>query len=110
MPLSQETRVQAYESACSGLTARYVNIWVNNFRRWQKRWLVASTPGVLVIYRRSSRLGAFTTIDLTTASVVVGEKGVARQFLVVTGRSLHSSTSRLNSSAFCGIGVHLGVV
>jgi hypothetical protein len=41
---------------------------------------------------------------------VVGEKGVARQFLVVTGRSLHSSTSRLNSSAFCGIGVHLGVV
>ena len=26
------------------------------------------------------------------------------------GRALHSSTFRLNSSAVCGIGVHLGVV
>jgi len=26
------------------------------------------------------------------------------------GRGLHSSTFRLNFSAFCGIGVHLGVV
>ena len=30
--------------------------------------------------------------------------------LVLAGRALHCSTSRLNLSAFCGIGVHLGVV
>ena len=29
-------------------------------------------------------------------------------FLLI-GRGLHSSTFRLNLSAFCGIGVHLGV-
>ena len=28
----------------------------------------------------------------------------------VWGRALHSSTSQLNLSAFCGIGVHLGIV
>jgi hypothetical protein len=28
----------------------------------------------------------------------------------VDGRGLHSSTFRLNLSALCGIGVHLGVV
>jgi len=28
----------------------------------------------------------------------------------LTGRGLHSSTFRLNISAFCGTGVHLGVV
>jgi len=28
----------------------------------------------------------------------------------IAGRGLHSSTFRLNLSAFCGIGVHQGVV
>ena len=63
-------------------------MWVNNFRRWQKRWLVAGTPGVLVIYRRASRNGTPTTIDLSQATVVVAERGNARQFLIVTGRVL----------------------
>jgi hypothetical protein len=47
------------------------------------------TPGVLVIYRRSSRLGASTTIDLTEVTVVASEKGHPRQFLVVTGKVLY---------------------
>jgi len=29
---------------------------------------------------------------------------------LLSGRGLHSSTFRLNSSAFCGIGVQLGIV
>ena len=67
----------------------YVNLWCGDFRRWQKRWLVASTPGVLIMYRRSSKLGPSTSIDLTTANVVVPDGGHPRQFLIVTSESLY---------------------
>jgi hypothetical protein len=36
--------------------------------------------------------------------------GTLPQLKKLDGRGLHSSTFRLNLSAFCGIGVHLGVV
>ena len=64
----------------------YVNLWVNNFSRWQKRWLVATTPGVLVVYKRANRLGGpVGFVDLAHASVMVADVGNPRQFLVVTG-------------------------
>ena len=64
----------------------YVNIWVNKFYRWQKRWLVATTPGVLVVYKRANRLGGpVGFVDLAHASVMVADVGNPRQFLVVTG-------------------------
>ena len=69
----------------------YVNVWVDNFRRWQKRWLVATTPGVLIFHRRSSKIGPSTSVDLTVANVVVSDAPGAhpRQFLVVTGDAIH---------------------
>ena len=65
----------------------YVNVWVDNFRRWQKRWLVATTPGVLIFHRRSTKIGPSTSVDLTVANVVVSDARDAhpRQFLAVTG-------------------------
>ena len=64
----------------------YVNLWVNNFSRWQKRWMVATTPGVLVVYKRANRLGGpVGFVDLARASVMVADRGNPRQFLVVTG-------------------------
>ena len=73
----------------------YVNVWVDNFRRWQKRWLVATTPGVLIFHRRSTKIGPSTSVDLTVANVVVSDAPAAhpRQFLVVTGRR-HPSRPR----------------
>ena len=69
----------------------YVNVWVDNFRRWQKRWLVATTPGVLIFHRRSTKIGPSTSVDLTVANVVVSDAPGAhpRQFLVVTGDAIH---------------------
>ncbi|MDA9080346.1 OSBP family protein [Candidatus Dependentiae bacterium] len=76
----------------------YVNLWLNNFSRWQKRWLVATTPGVLVVYKRANRLGGpVGFVDLADASIMVADRGNPRQFLVVTGtrmfriRALHKS-------------------
>ena len=64
----------------------YVNLWLNNFSRWQKRWLVATTPGVLVVYKRANRLGGpVGFVDLADASIMVADRGNPRQFLVVTG-------------------------
>ena len=52
----------------------YVNLWVNNFSRWQKRWMVATTPGVLVVYKRANRLGGpVGFVDLARASVMVAD-------------------------------------
>jgi hypothetical protein len=89
----------------------YVNVWQGNFRRWQKRWVVATVPGVLTMHNRSSKLGPSVSVDLTNATVLVAgsaeigeetthntnhhgnktnsqkhgkESGTARQFLVVT--------------------------
>jgi hypothetical protein len=40
----------------------YVNLWVNNFQRWQTRWLNASsTPGVLLVHRKSTKVGCYLT-------------------------------------------------
>ena len=97
----------------------YVNVWQGNFRRWQKRWMVATVPGVLTMHSRSSKLGPSISIDLTNASVLVAsnpeddvnsttrnnhrskESGASRQFLVVTPdktyriRALHSEARPL---------------
>jgi hypothetical protein len=79
----------------------YVNVWQGNFRRWQKRWLAATTPGVLTMHRRASKLGPSVSVDLTAAAVLVNESGKngvvlepnskqntssgsSRQFLIVT--------------------------
>ena len=78
----------------------YVNVWQGNFRRWQKRWLAATTPGVLTMHRRASKLGPSVSVDLTAAAVLVNESsngvdgrdanskktssGSSRQFLIVT--------------------------
>ena len=74
----------------------YVNVWQGNFRRWQKRWLAATTPGVLTMHRRSSKIGPSVSVDLSLAAVLVAEttagsdvsktnkSGSSRQFLVVT--------------------------
>ena len=62
----------------------YVNVWVDNFRRWQKRWLVATTPGVLIFHRRSTKIGPSTSVDLTVANVVVSD---------APARTLDSSSS-----------------
>ena len=83
----------------------YVNVWQGNFRRWQKRWLAATTPGVLTMHRRASKMGPSVSVDLTSAAVLVAESadsmsgggsgasiavsktnksGSSRQFLVVT--------------------------
>ena len=45
-------------------------------------WLVATTPGVLIFHRRSSKIGPSTSVDLTVANVVVsGAPGAhPRQF------------------------------
>ena len=57
----------------------YVNLWVNNFSRWQKRWMVATTPGVLVVYKRANRLGGpVGFVDLAHASVMVADRGNPR--------------------------------
>ena len=55
----------------------YVNVWQGNFRRWQKRWLAATTPGVLTMHRRASKLGPSVSVDLTAAAVLVNESGRA---------------------------------
>ena len=79
----------------------YVNIWVNKFYRWQKRWLVATTPGVLVVYKRANRLGGpVGFVDLAHASVMVADRGNPRQFLVVTGSRMHSRAEQK-----CSIGL-----
>jgi hypothetical protein len=76
-------------------------VWQGNFRRWQKRWLAATTPGVLTMHRRASKLGPSVSVDLTAAAVLVNESGKngvvlepnskqntssgsSRQFLIVT--------------------------
>lgn len=36
----------------------YMLLWMGNFRRWQRRFFVASeAPGVVLIYKRSNRKG-----------------------------------------------------
>lgn len=38
--------------------ASYMWLWLGNFKRWQRRYLVASeAPGVLLIYKRSNMKG-----------------------------------------------------
>ena len=43
----------------------YVNLWVNNFSRWQKRWLVATTPGFW--WCTSARTGSGDRSDSSTS-------------------------------------------
>ena len=73
----------------------YVPASGSNFSRWQKRWLVATTPGVLVVYKRANRLGGpVGFVDLAHASVMVADVGNPRQFLVVTGSRMFMSSVR----------------
>ena len=69
----------------------YVNVWQGNFRRWQKRWLAATTPGVLTMHRRASKLGPSVSVDLTAAAVLVNESG--KNGVVLEPNSKQKSTS-----------------
>ena len=62
----------------------YVNLWVNNFSRWQKRWMVATTPGFWW-YKRANRLGDRSGSLTSPARPSWSPTGQPRQFLVVTG-------------------------
>ena len=46
-------------------------------RRWQKRWLAATTPGVLTMHRRSSKIGPSVSVDLSLAAVLVADEAGA---------------------------------
>ena len=52
-------------------------------------------------------LKSFSLVD---ASALAPFRYTELMFSAAVGRGLYSSTFRLNLSAFCGIGVHLGVV
>jgi hypothetical protein len=65
----------------------------------------AVASSYLLVFSRQARI--MTLIDIPTSMrrllMLVLLAAVAR-------RGLHSSTFQLNVSAFCGIGVHLGVI
>ena len=52
--------------------AGYCYMWAGNFRRWQRRFFVMHTPGVVLYYKRSNRKGTMWSINLKGASVVLG--------------------------------------
>ena len=49
-------------------------MWQGNFRRWQKRWLAATTPGALTMHRRASKIGPSVSVDLSNAAVLVAKE------------------------------------
>jgi len=69
--------------------AGFLYFWVGRVRRWKRRFCLATTPGVIVLWKGSSRRGRNWTINLKGATV---EKGAREsQFIVRTseGRSVH---------------------
>ena len=74
----------------------YVNVWQGNFRRWQKRWLAATTPGALTMHRRASKIGPSVSVDLSNAAVLVAEatSGGSRSSLSNAKKTSSSSSSR----------------
>jgi len=69
-------------------SAGYLYLWVGNFRRWQRRFFIAHTPGVLVFYKRSHCKGPNWTINLSEANVIVNDSH-PRQFVIVSGSILY---------------------
>ena len=75
----------------------YVNVWQGNFRRWQKRWLAATTPGALTMHRRASKIGPSVSVDLSNAAVLVAPSatsGGSRSSLSNANKNSSSSSSR----------------
>ena len=74
----------------------YVNVWQGNFRRWQKRWLAATTPGALTMHRRASKIGPSVSVDLSNAAVLVAEatSGEFASSLSNAKKTSSSSSSR----------------
>ena len=75
----------------------YVNVWQGNFRRWQKRWLAATTPGALTMHRRASKIGPSVSVDLSNAAVLVAPSqitsGGSRSSLSNANKNSSSSSS-----------------
>ena len=69
--------------------AGYLYFWVGRVRRWKRRFFLATTPGIIVLWKSSSRRGRSWTINLKGATV---EKGAREsQFIVRSseGQSIH---------------------
>lgn len=68
--------------------ASYMSLWLGNFKRWQRRYLVASeAPGVLLIYKHANLKGKVWSISLCDAGVDLDEQH-PRQIKLAT----HSGT------------------
>jgi len=66
----------------------YLWLWMGNFRRWQRRFFVASeAPGVLLIYKRMNMKGKVSSISLRGARVEE-DASDARQLKIVTNTGL----------------------
>lgn len=63
----------------------YLLIWLGHFKRWRRRFFVASSPGVLVFYKRSNCAGKAYTISLRSATIVRETR--QRQFKLLAGAS-----------------------
>ncbi|GMH35424.1 hypothetical protein BSKO_03292 [Bryopsis sp. KO-2023] len=61
----------------------YLWVWLGHFKRWHRRFFILTTPGVFVYAKRPDMKGGEWTINLKSASVVVG-RGNVRQFCLVT--------------------------
>lgn len=65
-------------------------IWLGRFKRWRKRFFVASSPGVLLFYKRSNCEGKVYTISLRNASVEAESR--SRQFKILAGEGQRLTT------------------
>ncbi|KXZ52586.1 hypothetical protein GPECTOR_9g631 [Gonium pectorale] len=64
--------------------ASYMWLWLGNFKRWGRRYFVASeAPGVLLIYKRSNMQGKVWSTSLMGATVVQDESN-PRQIQLIT--------------------------
>lgn len=91
-PLSSPGRRRAYDfrrmlnktAALSGAPPQgYIWLYLGKFRRWQRKFFVASNPGVVQIYKKSNLQGKAVTITLKDMSVVEDETN-SRQFKLVS--------------------------
>mmetsp|Transcript_36555 Transcript_36555/g.81376 ORF Transcript_36555/g.81376 Transcript_36555/m.81376 type:complete len:1235 (-) Transcript_36555:10-3714(-) len=63
----------------------YLWLWMGAFRRWQRRFFVASeAPGLVLIYKRMNMKGKVWSISLRAAAVAADD-GDPRQLKIITG-------------------------
>lgn len=83
--VAQAKKTMGLPASASKPPAGYLWLWLGHFKRWQKRFFVASeAPGVLLIYTRASMKGKVWSISLRGAAITPDDAH-PRQMKVITG-------------------------